>query len=56
MKSTDKSGINELDNLLNDLDLAKKNFNKTNSNSKTRRSLEKLIDSLDGEQIVLNRF
>ena len=52
-------GINEfkddLDSLLNDLDFAKKNFNKINSVSTKRNSIEKLIDSLDGEQIVINR-
>jgi hypothetical protein len=50
------NGINEfkddLDNLLNDLDFAKKSFNKINE-GKTRSSIEKLIDSLDGEQIVI---
>jgi hypothetical protein len=53
-----KSSINELDNLLNDLDFAKKNFNQINNNNnsnKTRRSLEKLIDSFDGE-LVINRL
>ena len=53
------NGINEfkddLDSLLNDLDFAKKNFNKINSVSTKRNSIEKLIDSLDGEQIVINR-
>ena len=55
-KFYEKSDINELDNLLNDLDFAKKNFDKLNNNSKTRRSLEKLIDSLDSDQIVVKNY
>jgi hypothetical protein len=53
MKSNDINEFkDDLDSLLNDLDFAKKSFNKINE-GKTRSSIEKLIDSLDGEQIVI---